>query len=112
MLEFYYDVVDRYIDRTDFCLLEMDTGEIINYPYCTKSTLDISYILWIQMLFLADSLYLALSADSLDELVKPELREEWTDTKRKVFPRTDTPENTAYDKRTPGTVLVCYPGHW
>jgi hypothetical protein len=26
MLEFYYDVVDRFVDRSDFCLLEMDTG--------------------------------------------------------------------------------------
>jgi len=26
MLRFYYDVVDRFIDRKRFCLLEMDTG--------------------------------------------------------------------------------------
>ena len=26
MLEFYFDVVDRFIERKHFCLLEMDTG--------------------------------------------------------------------------------------
>ena len=26
MLEFYFDVVDRFIERKNFCLLEMDTG--------------------------------------------------------------------------------------
>jgi hypothetical protein len=26
MLSFYYDVVDKFVDRRKFCLLEMDTG--------------------------------------------------------------------------------------
>ena len=27
MLQFKYDVIDRFISRDDYCLLEMDTGE-------------------------------------------------------------------------------------
>ena len=45
---------------------------------------------------------MALSGKSLDELVKPELREEWGVAKAAWFPRTDTTENEAYDTRTPG----------
>ena len=29
MLQFYYDVVDRFINRKDFSLLEMDTGRTV-----------------------------------------------------------------------------------
>jgi hypothetical protein len=29
MLSFYYDIIDRFVDRSDFCLLEMDTGIFI-----------------------------------------------------------------------------------
>jgi len=45
---------------------------------------------------------MALSGATLDELVKPKLKEEWLVVKRAWFPRTDTAENAAYDKRTPG----------
>ena len=45
---------------------------------------------------------MALAAETLDELIKPELRQEWVQTKTLWFPRTDTAENAAYDKRTPG----------
>ena len=45
---------------------------------------------------------MALAGDTLDELVKPNLRAEWTNSKIEWFPRSDTPENAAYDKRTPG----------
>jgi hypothetical protein len=31
MLSFYYDVIDRFVDRADFCVLEMDTGNIHAY---------------------------------------------------------------------------------
>ncbi len=33
MLEFYYDVLDRYVDRSDFEFLEMDTVSIIYSVY-------------------------------------------------------------------------------
>ena len=45
---------------------------------------------------------MALSGDSLDALVKPGLQREWEDVKNAWFPRTDTPEHEAYDRRTPG----------
>ena len=74
MLEFYYDCVDKYLDRSDFQLCEMDT----------------------------DSAYMALSGESVESLVKPELREAFEADKANWFPRTDTPEHRAYDKRKPG----------
>ena len=55
----------------------------------------------------SDSLYMALSAESLEELIKPELREEWGTVKQTWFPREDA-EHSLYDKRTPGKFIVCY----
>ena len=49
MLEFYYDFLDRYFDRKDFELIQMDT----------------------------DSNYMAISAKKLEEIVKPELQTEF-----------------------------------
>ena len=49
MLEFYYDFLDKYLDRRDFELIQMDTN----------------------------SMYMAISGTSIDEIVKPELREEY-----------------------------------
>ena len=48
MLEFYYDFLDKYFSRQDFELCYMDT----------------------------DSFYLAMSGDSLDEIVRPETKQE------------------------------------
>ena len=47
-----------------------------------------------------NSLYMALSANTLDELVKVSLRDEWSSVTKKWFPRTD--EHQDFDKRTPG----------
>ena len=74
MLEFYYDFVDKYIDRSNYQYMYMDT----------------------------DSAYMALSADRFDKLINPELREQFEREKDKWLPRTDTNENKAYDKRKPG----------
>ncbi len=49
---------------------------------------------------------MALSGESLDDLVKPDMRREWEDVKDDWFPRTDTAENEAYDKRTPGKCSI------
>ena len=68
MLEFYYDFLDRYIDRKDFELIQMDT----------------------------DSNYMAISGKKLEDIVKPELREEFEKEKKNWL---------AWDKwsgRTPG----------
>ena len=82
MLQFYYHCVDHFLDRSDYELLEMDT----------------------------DSLYMALAGDSVEELIKVERREEFEATKSSWFPRTDSPEHTAYDKRTPGLFKVEWRG--
>ena len=68
MLEFYYDFLDRYFDRKDFELIQMDT----------------------------DSNYMAISGKKLEDIVKPELREEFEKEKKNWL---------AWDKwsgRTPG----------
>lgn len=74
MLEFYYDFIDKYLDRSDFQYCEMDT----------------------------DSAYIAISGNSIEELVRAELKEDFKKDRSNWFPRTDTPEHAAYDKRTPG----------
>ena len=68
MLEFYYDFLDRYFDRKDFELIQMDT----------------------------ESNYIAISAEKLEDVVKPELQKEFEENKKKW---------SAWDKwsgRTPG----------
>ena len=54
MLEFYYDFLDRYIDRRDFELIQMDT----------------------------DSNYMAISGKSLEDIVKPEMKAEFEKEKK------------------------------
>ena len=54
MLEFCYDFLDKFCDRRDFELIQMDT----------------------------DSFYMALSANDFDEIVKPELKELYKDEKK------------------------------
>ena len=49
MLEFYYDFLDKYVDRRDFELIQMDT----------------------------DSMYMALSDDCIDNVVKDEMKHEY-----------------------------------
>ena len=56
MLEFYYDFRDKYFSRKDFELCYMDT----------------------------DSFYLVMSGDSLDEIVKPEMKQAYEAGKKKL----------------------------
>ena len=74
MLQFYFHFMDKNLDRSDFQYCEMDT----------------------------DPAYIAIAGQSVESLVKPELREEFEADKANWFPRTDTPEHKAYDKRTTG----------
>jgi len=83
MLEFYYGCLDRFIHRSDFELIQMDT----------------------------DSNYIALSGLSFDELVKPEMKERYELEKNSWFPRTDTTENNKWDQRTPGLFKAEFEGH-
>ena len=55
MLEFYYDFLDKFCDRRDFELIQMDT----------------------------DSFYMALSAEDFDDIVKPEMKELYKEEKKK-----------------------------
>ena len=82
MLQSYYDFLDKCLDRGDFQMCEVDT----------------------------DSAYIAISGDSVESLVKPALRDEFQQDKCNWFPRTDTPEHKAYDKRTPGLFKVEWEG--
>ncbi len=59
MLQFYYNFTDKYIDRSDFQLTEMDT----------------------------DSNYFAFFWDSMDKLTKPHMREEYEKDKYILLPR-------------------------
>jgi hypothetical protein len=49
---------------------------------------------------------MALSTDTLEEVVKPHLRQKYILEKNDWLPRDDTPEHAAYDKRTPGLCLA------
>ena len=82
MLQFYYDFLDVFLDRADFEYVQMDT----------------------------DSAYFAISGDSLESLVKPELQPLFEQEKDKWLPRTDTEEHRRYDKRTPGLFKLEWEG--
>ena len=64
MLQFYYDFLNKYLDRADFQMCEMD----------------------------ADSAYIAIAGDSVQFLVKAELHKEFQQDKCKCFAYTDTPD--------------------
>ena len=68
ILEFYYDFVDKFCDRRDFEVIQMDT----------------------------DSLYMALTAEDFDEIIRPELKELYKDEKPKWLVTDE------YSKRVPG----------
>ena len=82
MLQFYYDFLDNYLDLADFEMCEMDT----------------------------DSAYITIGGNSVENLVKPELRAKLERDVNNWFPRTDTAEHKAYDKRKPGLFKVEWEG--
>ena len=57
-----------------------------------------------------DSPYNASAGESVEMLVKPELREQYEQDKSNWFPKTNTTEHRAYDKRTPGLFKVEWEG--
>ena len=67
MLEFYYDFLDKYFSRQDFELCYMDI----------------------------DSFYLAMSGDSLDETVKPEMKQAYEADKKNWLATDKFSERTA-----------------
>ena len=106
MLQFYYDFIDRYLERPLFQYCEMDT----------------------------DSAYLALAGESVDDLVTPELREHYFRYRSQWLPSECCVDHEseyvrcrlaghpwigsasccvarkAYDKRTPGLFKVEWSG--
>ena len=90
MLDFYYNFIDKYIARSDFELLEMDT----------------------------DSNYFAFSEDSIEKIIKPEMREEYENDKYNFLPSESKELHPTfqvdgirfnyaqYDKRRPGLFKV------
>jgi hypothetical protein len=96
MLQFYYDFLDKFVDRVDFEYCEMDT----------------------------DSAYMALSTPDFLSAVKPRMKdyvhglqghcqpglEIEADCKDHWFPRTCCPQHAKFDKRTPGLFKIEYEG--
>lgn len=97
MLQFYYDFVDKFVDRSDFQYCEMDT----------------------------DSAYMALSGPNLKSVIKPNLLSEYelgltgfcrdypevaADAEFHWFPRTCCDKHNKYDKRAPGLFKLEYEG--
>lgn len=96
MLEFYYDFMDVFVDRSDFEYCEMDT----------------------------DSAYMAISGTRLQEVIKPDMREKYlhglkgfcndfeieADAEHHWFPRTCCAKHAKFDKRTPGLFKLEYQG--
>ena len=90
MLDFYYNFIDKYIDRSDFELLEMDT----------------------------DSNYFAFSEDSINKLIKHDMIDEYNKDKFNYLPRESNELHPTFqvdgkpftyeqfDKRTPGLFKV------
>ncbi|CAB3996383.1 Zinc finger and SCAN domain-containing 22 [Paramuricea clavata] len=74
----YIKNLDTYLDRSDYEYCEMDT----------------------------DSAYIAISGESVEELVKPGLREAFENDKCNWSPRSDTTEHAKYDRRKPGLFKV------
>ena len=74
MLQFYYDFLCKFVDRSDFNMMYMDT----------------------------DSMYMAISGGKLEDLIKPEMKVVYEKEKNLWLPRSDTIEHKLYDNRTAG----------
>ena len=96
MLEFYYDFMDVYVDRSNFEYCEMDT----------------------------DSAYMAISGACLEDVIRPEMKTKYlqgltgfcnvddveADAEFHWFPRTCCSKHAKFDKRTPGLFKLEYQG--
>ena len=57
-----------------------------------------------------DSAYFAITGNSLQEVIKPHLLDEFQQNKQFWLGREDTPEHKLYDSRTPGLFKLEYEG--
>ena len=78
MLEFYYDFLDYYLSREDFQILEIDT----------------------------DSSYFGITAENVEDLIKPKLKEQFEREKHNWFVTPLAPQG----KHTPGLFKVEFKG--
>ena len=77
MLEFYYDFLDKYVDRKDFELIQMDT----------------------------DSMYMAISAEKMDNIIKQEMQKEYFNGGKEKFLST-----SKFHEKTPGLFKLEFDG--
>lgn len=82
ILEFYYDFIKEYLIEENYEACHMDT----------------------------DSMYIALSTKTLEESIKPEMREKYEKEKNKWFPRDCCEKHRKYDERTPGLFKLEWSG--
>jgi hypothetical protein len=91
MLEFYYDFIDKYVDRSDFEFIEMDT----------------------------DSNYMAISADKLEDVIKPKMKKQYDKEYKLFFPaekceekckKCDQCKLAMYERRTAGLFKIEWEG--
>lgn len=82
MLEFYYDCLDKFIDRSDFQYVEMDT----------------------------DSAYMGITGDCIEDLIKPHMKRQFEKERYNWFPDNTTKQSKAFNKRKPGLFKVEWEG--
>ena len=87
ILQFYYDFLDKFVSREDFQLIQMDT----------------------------DSMYMAITDENFEKLIKPEMKSDYNANRHLWFPSISDEKvefdmkgkkyltsKKQYDKRTPG----------
>ena len=96
MLQFYYDFLDKYVDRMDFQYCEMDT----DWAYLALSASQLTDVIKHDML----STYMnGLKGYFHDEIVEADAELHW-------FPRTCCTNHAKFDKRTPELFKLGYKG--
>lgn len=83
LLSYYYDFIDKYFDRRDYELIQCDT----------------------------DSLYIAFSDSNIENLIKPDMIDDYKKNVNNWLPRKSPKEATLYDNRKPGLFKLEYEGH-
>jgi hypothetical protein len=99
MLQFYYDCLDKYIDRSNFQLIQMDTDSCY-MAVAGKSKQELAADFGVSEKDVTAEM-------RIKSLIRPELQDEFECEYEKWFPRK---EHLAFDKRTPGLFKVEFVG--
>ena len=83
MLAFHYDFLCKYVEREYFNMLYMDM----------------------------DNMYMAITSDKFEDLIKPGMKEDYMKVRYNWFPRNVTKENEKYDSRTMGLFKTEFMGN-